>query len=345
MIYQTGHMSLLDRFGLSRNPTPPKAAIAPAPVPITIFVVLALVGVCCSGNRPIVTEELYLESDATDVALPVPTDEPALENGTDEAAPATSAVSETQSPGPSTDDQTAATDDLGPQSLKIDIIETFNHDPESFTQGLLVDGETLLESAGQFGQSNLRRVDTETGDVIQQVATPDDLFAEGLTRVDELLYQLTWRAGRAFVWDVESFELISEFSYDGQGWGICNDGQRLIMSDGSSSLFFRDLHTFELTGSVSVTIHGAGLDQLNELECVDGSVWANVWQTDLIVRIDPATGVVTGTVDASKILRPRPATANVLNGIAYDEASDTFLITGKYWPELFRVRFSPADPS
>jgi len=231
--------------------------------------------------------------------------------------------------------------------LRPEVVAAFPHDTTAFTQGLeFVDGE-LVESVGLFGQSDLRRVDPTSGQVLAQVATPDDLFAEGMTRVDDRLIQLTWRAGRAFVWDTASLEPIAEFTYAGEGWGLCFgraeqgfDGDQLVMSDGSAHLRFRDPGTFLASREVVVTRNGEPVQRLNELECVGGVVWANVWQTDTIVRIDPASGEVTATVDLSTLLQPRPPGANVLNGIAFDHDTNTFWVTGKLWPTIFQVRFA-----
>ncbi len=231
--------------------------------------------------------------------------------------------------------------------LDWEVVSRRPHDGAAYTQGLLLDDHgRLFESTGQWGRSTLREVDPASGRLLRSRSLSDALFGEGLELVGDELVQLTWRAGIALQWDVESFDLVGSHSYEGEGWGLCYDGDRLVMSDGSSSLTFRDAATFEPTGSVEVTLEGQPLDELNELECVDGSVWANVWMRDLIVRIDPQDGRVTGVLDMHGLLEPHPAETvrgAVLNGIAWDETSGTFLVTGKYWPQMFEIRVT--DPS
>lgn len=232
--------------------------------------------------------------------------------------------------------------------LEWEVVSRRPHDATAFTQGLLLDDAgRLFESTGMWGRSDLREVDALTGEVLRRRSSPADLFSEGLAQVGPELVQLSWRAGLARRFDIDTFELSGSHRYEGEGWGLCFDGERLVMSDGSASLSFRDPHTFELTGSLPVTLAGTPLSQLNELECVDGVVWANVWLTDSIVRIDPTDGRVTGVLDLSGIVEPDPAEADpsaVLNGIAYDPAAGTFLVTGKYWPELIEIRVSEPSP-
>ena len=228
------------------------------------------------------------------------------------------------------------------EALAIEIIETLPHDPDAFTQGLLVDEGLLIESTGLRFESDLRRVRPDTGEVVQIVAAPDDLFAEGLTRVGDELIQLTWQDERALYWDATTFELNREVTYTGEGWGLCYDGAQLVMSDGSPTLVFRDPATFAQLSDIRVTLDGLDLHNLNELECVDGKVWANVYKTDLIVRIDPTTGVVEAVVDARSLEQPRTDEIDVLNGIAYDSTNDVFYVTGKLWPTMYKVRFVPA---
>ena len=228
--------------------------------------------------------------------------------------------------------------------LDWEVVSRRPHDPGAFTQGLQLDPVgRLYESTGREGRSTLREVDAQTGDVLRSVALPAEHFGEGLALVDDRLIQLTWLDGVATAWDADTFEPRETFSYDGQGWGLCHDGARLIMTDGSDKLTFRDASTFEVLGSVSVSLYGEPLHRLNELECVADAVWANVWTTDTIVRIDPVDGRVTGLLDLAGIVEPHPAleqSGAVLNGIAYDSSADTFLITGKLWPELIEIRIS-----
>ena len=235
------------------------------------------------------------------------------------------------------------------KDLAWEVVSRRPHDPAAFTQGLVLDPNgRLYESTGLYGLSTLREADAWSGDVTRSISLPDDHFGEGLALVGERLLQLTWRAGIATAWDAATFAPLATFEYEGEGWGLCHDGERLVMSDGSDRLVFRDPRTFEIDGSVAVTLDGQPIDRLNELECVDGMVWANVWQTDQVVRIDPSDGLVTGILDLSGILEPHPAGASsrdVLNGIAYDAAADTYLVTGKGWPELIEIRLLDAPDS
>ncbi len=219
----------------------------------------------------------------------------------------------------------------------------YPHDPQAFTQGLLFVGERLYESTGLYGSSTLRLVDLTTGVVQKSVSLSPSEFGEGLASVDQHLVQLTWKSGLAHVYDLGSFQRQRTFDYSGEGWGLCFDGKRLVMSDGSSSLFFRDPTTFAMTGSVAVSRDGANVRRLNELECVNGWVYANVWQTQEIVKIDPNSGSVHATVTVGGLLTAgEAANADVLNGIAYSPLNGRFYITGKLWPKLFEVEFLDA---
>jgi glutamine cyclotransferase len=231
------------------------------------------------------------------------------------------------------------------QQLAVRVVTTHPHDQGAYTQGLEADGaDRYIESTGRYGRSQLRRVELTTGAVVQQHVVDSDEFAEGVTRVDDRLIQLTWREGVAHVYDATTFEPIGSFAYDTEGWGLCFDGARLVMSDGTDTLFFRDPDTFEIEGEVDVSLNGDAVDRLNELECVDGSVYANVYRTDRIVQIDPASGRVVADIDASGLLTPEQAEAtDVLNGIAWVPERGVFLITGKLWPTLFEVTFEPAS--
>ena len=232
------------------------------------------------------------------------------------------------------------------QRLGLEVVSAWPHDRSAFTQGLVLSGGLLYESTGLVGESSLREVDPITGQVLRRLDVPPPIFAEGLALVDGRLIQITWQTGVAFVYDLASFEKIGEFHYGGEGWGICYDGQRLVMSDGSSQLFFRDPQTFEPLGQVSVLRDGQPVARLNELECVGDQVYANVWQTDEIVDIERDSGRVVATIDASGLLSTEEIRTrspdDVLNGIAYDAESNSFLITGKRWPRLYQVRFVPA---
>ena len=225
------------------------------------------------------------------------------------------------------------------------MLATHPHDTSSFTQGLLWFDGLVYESTGQRGQSVLRIVDLPTGRVLQETTTDPRHFGEGLALVEDRLIWLTWQAGTAGVYHRETLEPTGGFSYSGEGWGLCHDGARLVMSDGSNTLTFRHPETFEVLGSVPVTrADGSPVNRLNELECIGDDVWANVWLTDRIVVIDPETGSVKAEADMAGIISPHPVLSdsnNVLNGIAYRPDTDTFLITGKRWPTVFEVRFEP----
>ncbi len=225
-----------------------------------------------------------------------------------------------------------------PRTGTITVLDTIPHDTGAFTQGFELDGDRLYESTGLIGQSTLRELDPDTGDVLRSIPV-DDVFAEGLTIVDGEAIQLTWTEGIAYRYDVETFELLETHTYETQGWGLCDDGDVLRMSDGTPTLQTRDIDTFELLETVEVTFNGALVERINELECVNGSVWANIWQTPLIIEIDPETGIVATVLNGAE-LRPDSTVDDsgaVLNGIAHDAATDTWLLTGKRWPIVYRV--------
>ena len=227
-----------------------------------------------------------------------------------------------------------------------EVVSRRPHDAEAWTQGLQLDGAgRLFESTGLLGQSTLREVDPETGVVLRSVALPDDQFGEGIASVDDRLVQLTWQNGLAWSWEAATFEPLATYPYAGEGWGLCFDGRRLVMSDGSDSLTFRELATFESLGSVAL-VHDLDALRLNELECVEGQVWANAYQMDTIVRIDPLSGQLTGLLDLAPLRSLGGAAAegwDVLNGIAYDAEADSYLVTGKLWSELFEIRVLEPD--
>jgi glutaminyl-peptide cyclotransferase len=233
-------------------------------------------------------------------------------------------------------------------ALHADVLRTVPHDPAAFTQGLeLVDG-VLYEGTGLEGESSIRTVDPDSGDVRKKVDLAADLFGEGITVVGDSIWQITWENGVAIRRDRATLAERSRVSYQGEGWGICHDqdGDRLVMSDGTAHLTFRDVDTFAAGGGVNVRDErGEPVTRINELECVAGEdghvqVWANIWQTDEIVRIDPASGRVTATVDLTGLLPEADQThADVLNGIAHVPGTDEFLVTGKLWPTMYRVRF------
>lgn len=233
------------------------------------------------------------------------------------------------------------------QPLRVEVLATMPHDEQLFTQGLEIAAGVLYEGTGVRGESVLRATELQPGPrpgrVLAQVALPEALFGEGITVAGDRVWQLTWKSGTVIERDRDTLAERRRMRYGGEGWGLCHDGGRLVMSDGSDRLTFRDPATFAPTGSVRVQRDGQPVTALNELECAGGAVWANIWQTDRIVRIEPASGAVTGVVDAAGLLDPsQRADAGVLNGIAAVPGTGQFLVTGKNWPTLFRVRFVPA---
>jgi glutamine cyclotransferase len=228
-----------------------------------------------------------------------------------------------------------------PEQLQVEVLEVLPHDTTAFTQGLEVSGGVLYEGTGRVGQSRVTATELDGGSELARADLPAPYFGEGLTRTETSLWQLTWQHGIAFERDPDTLAELRTVSYQGEGWGLCHqeDAGRLVMSDGSGTLTFRDPQTFAPTGEVEVP----GRSQLNELECVGDAVYANVWHSDTILRIDPETGDVTAEIDAGGLLTDEEqSTANVLNGIAALPCDEEFLITGKLWPHLFRVRFVPA---
>lgn len=222
--------------------------------------------------------------------------------------------------------------------IKPVVLAEIPHDSRAWTQGLEFDGPRLYEGTGIAGRSQVRELDPTTGAVRRSAAAPNDYYGEGITVVGDRIWELTWQNGVAVDWDKNTLTPRQEVPVDGEGWGLCRDGDRLIRSDGTDRLRFHDPATFGETGSVAVTRDGQPLPRLNELECVDGQVWANVWQTDTIVRIDPATGKVNTVVDAAGLWPEQDGSREkVLNGIAHIEG-DEYLLTGKYWPTMYRVR-------
>jgi glutaminyl-peptide cyclotransferase len=222
------------------------------------------------------------------------------------------------------------------------IVNVYPHDPQAFTQGLLYRDGYLYESTGLYGRSDLRRVRLETGEVLARRPIDPRYFAEGLADFGDRLIQLTWQENTGFVYELETLALIGTFSYPGEGWGLTSDGEQLIMSDGTAELRFLDPETFAETGRVTVIQDGVPVDNLNELELIDGTVYANIWQSDEIVIVDPATGRVTGRIDMRGLLPPEErARVDVLNGIAYDAEGDRLFVTGKLWPRLFEIRLQP----
>lgn len=231
------------------------------------------------------------------------------------------------------------------ERLRPVVLEAWPHDPDAFTQGLVWDDGRFLESTGRYGRSDLREVDAASGTVVRSRPLDPREFGEGLALVGDRLIQLTYREQVAHVYDRATFEPIGRFHYQGEGWGLCFDGQQLWMSDGSDRLTRRHRDTFEVLGTLQVTRDGRGVPRLNELACVGEHVYANVWLTDEIVRIRMADGRVAAVIDASALVPDDPRVRNdpdaVLNGIAFDPVGERFFLTGKLWDVMYVVRFEP----
>jgi glutamine cyclotransferase len=223
-----------------------------------------------------------------------------------------------------------------------EVVRTYPHDPNAFTEGLFLRDGFLYESTGLEGASSIRKIVLETGSVENERSISSRYFGEGIIDWKDRLIQLTWKTQIGFVYDFDDFETRGEFSYAGEGWALTRDDKRIIMSDGTSRLRFLDPETLKETGGVTVTDEGRPVDQLNELEWVKGEIYANIWQTDRIARIDPVSGKVKGWIDLTGLLPEADrANADVLNGIAYDAKADRLIVTGKLWPRLYEIRLVP----
>jgi len=235
-----------------------------------------------------------------------------------------------------------ATQARGVPEYTYQVVHTYHHDPLAYTQGLFYLNGILYEGTGLEEESTIRKVKLETGEVLQKRDVPG-VFGEGIILWKDRLLELTWQHHLGFIYDPATFEPKGRFEYPGEGWGLTQDGKRIIMSDGTAQLRFWDPETLKEIGRITVTDDGRPIEQLNELEYIKGEIWANVYQTDRIARIDPATGKVTGWIDLAGILRPedRNGLTDVLNGIAYDAAGDRIFVTGKRWPKLFEIRLTP----
>jgi glutaminyl-peptide cyclotransferase len=235
-----------------------------------------------------------------------------------------------------------------------EIVNQFKHDSNAFTQGLVVHNGFFYESTGQYGDSTLRKVEIESGKVLQKQNLSEEYFAEGMTILNDKIYQITWREKTGFIYDLNSFKLLKEFPYQGEGWGLTNDGKNLILSDGTHVIRFLDPETFQTVRTIVVLREGGKpLLDLNELEYVKGEIWANIWRAEdpqilgkpnHIARIDPNSGKILGWIDLGNISPEdvrRDPSSNTLNGIAYDEAADRIFVTGKNWKKLFEIKIKP----
>lgn len=228
----------------------------------------------------------------------------------------------------------------------VEIVRELPHSIDSFTQGLIFYEEKIYESTGLIGNSSLRRIDSHTGTVEKILSVPG-VFAEGLARWESRLVQLTWNDRIAFIYDIFDFSKIGIFSYETQGWGLTADDHHLIMSDGSDRICFRNPNTFKEERAIYVRYEGKPIDDINELEYVDGYIYANIWRKEFIVQIDPSDGTVLGQIDCKPLLNRLPPLnfEDVLNGIAYNDKKKTFYLTGKNWPKIFEVTLVPQFPN
>jgi glutamine cyclotransferase len=224
------------------------------------------------------------------------------------------------------------------------VVNTFPHDQNAFTQGLVFEDGVLYEGTGLTGRSTLRKVELETGNILQLRKLPDEFFGEGITIYGSHIIQLTFLSNTGFVYNKDTFELVREFNYPTQGWGITHNGRHLIMSDGTPVLYFLDPETFERISRITVYDRDVLVWNLNELEYVEGQIYANVWGVERIARIEPETGQVLGWIDMKGLVARQDRTEDeaVLNGIAYDKENGRLFVTGKFWPKLFEIKLIPA---
>lgn len=227
--------------------------------------------------------------------------------------------------------------------LQYKVVAEYPHDLSAFTEGLFWDKGNLYESTGLLGQSTLRKIDLKTGKVLLQHRLPADVFGEGIAEMNGTLVQLTWQKQRAYIYDFNTFNIVGSFNYQGEGWGLTTDDKSWISSNGSDTLIWRDAKTFAPQRSVQVTWNGRPVTNLNELEWIDGKIWANVWYTNWILQIDPKSGKVLSYIDISSLIPPNVDPENVPNGIAYDSATKQIFITGKRWPKLYAIQLCISD--
>ena len=261
-----------------------------------------------SSQIPTPTLTLTPSSTSSPTASPMPTPTPSISNGT--------------------------------ITYTYQIVNTYPHDPNAFTEGLVFENGVLYESTGVYGDSSVRRVDLTSGHVTREFILPDTFFGEGLTVVNDSLVQLTWQSNVGFVYNRETFEVVRNFSYSTEGWGLTYDGHQLIMSDGTSNLYFLDPVTFLKIGQVNVLDGKTPVTNINELEFVNGDLYANIWLQQKIAIINPKTGMVKSWIDLTEIYQSNNMDA-VLNGIAYDSKTDRLFITGKYWSNLYQITITP----
>lgn len=230
--------------------------------------------------------------------------------------------------------------DIVPSRKGYRVVNTYPHDRNAYTQGLVFEDGILYEGTGQESKSSLRRVNLTTGEVLSQVSLEPQLFGEGIAIYGDRIFQLTWRSKVGFVYDKKSFKQLNRFYYQSEGWGLTTVGDRLLMSDGTNTLYFIDPESFTVVSTLEVYDNKSKVGDLNELEYINGEIWANIYTTDLIARIDPASGRVNSIVDLKGLLTNAGQEVDVLNGIAWDSATDRLFVTGKYWPSLFEIRIT-----
>lgn len=326
--------------------------IAFAVIGVFVFGLMQRLDIAAEANPPVV-----LDADGEgDVAttdsetMTAPIEGATVESAEEPTTAVTTATENTATENTATETTTTVSapvhENLLPLQYDYELIGTFPHDRGAFLQGLVWEDGVWYEGTGLRGQSTLRKVEPETGEVLQQVELDDSLFGEGITIFEDRIYQLTWQAKRGFIYDKESFELLEEFSYPTEGWGITHDGEQLIMSDGSATIYFLDPVTLEQINKITVTNQGQPVENLNELEYIDGLIYANVWQTPFIMMINPETGHVEGLLKLDDLLTPadKEIPVDVLNGIAYDADADRLFVTGKLWPKIFEIKLVPPLP-
>lgn len=226
-------------------------------------------------------------------------------------------------------------------SLNYKLTAVFPHDPQAFTQGLEIYKQKLYESTGLYGRSSLRKIDLKTGRIVKKIKLKNEIFGEGITVLNDKIYQLSWKENTCFVYDID-FRLIKTFQYQGQGWGLTNNQKDLIMSNGSETIFFRDPDNFEIKKKITVKKADKKINMINELEYAADYIYANLWRKNYIIKIDPKTGQIAAYLDLHSIVKNLktnyPEKIGVLNGIAYDSSDNSFLITGKLWPRIYKIK-------
>lgn len=295
------------------------------------------------SNQSVSVSRVTAAAATATVVVPTPAGEQRAESRSESplSLPAYPFPEGAQSPLPT---PVADVDQLDVQVYTYEVIQSYPHDPQAFTQGLIWFNGYLYEGTGLRGRSSLRKVNLANGTVLEQVNLPEEFFGEGITIWEDKIFQLTWRSNTGFIYTVDGFEQIGRFEYPTEGWGLTHDGTQLIMSDGTATLYFLDPDTFVRQGTVSVTLQNQPVDLLNELEYIDGLVYANIWKTHWIAMIEPSDGTIVAVLNLSGLLDVPPdpeQPVDVLNGIAYDESQDRLFVTGKLWPRIYEIKIVP----